>query len=652
FGYSPAELAGGTTRVLHPGEDQFQAFGERSEATMLSPRNLYHAHLWMQRRDGSAFPSENLVHLITDDEGRPFAGLSVVRDLSEAGQGQVPPEEFGASGMQGISGHLPGAVFQRVRTADGEIRNTYLAGDLVRTLAPEAAGGVDPGRLFECLHPADRPIVETELKHAGRRLATVELDARLLPPGGDLVWLRILAQPHRLDDGSTVWDGCALDITREREAQELARYLASHDALTGLPNRIEFVEALGRLLGEADSDRDRLAVAHLDVHRMMALNEARGAAMGDEVLCQAAHRLEQVLGPGEMAGRAYSDVFLAMLRVPPGEAGSAEALARLQAVFREPFVLSGGETVTLDMSLGIALFPDNGDAAELLIGESNTALDRAKRQPELSYAFYQEDLGARLQGRFTREQALREAIDGGILEPFYQPQVSLADGSLIGFEALVRWPEGDAPVPPGEFVPLAEEVGLIGSLETLVLARVAGQVTAWAGEGLTVPVVAVNTSAKQLHQGGFANRFRRSLEAAGAEPGRIGLEITESSLLEDFEATRAALEDLAGRGVKLAIDDFGTGFSSLSRLVHLPLHMLKIDRSFVRAIESDARQRSIIEGLIPMAQALGMAVMAEGVETRAQADWLRSRGCDGAQGFLYGPALPAAEARAWLTPSG
>ncbi|NIR60667.1 MAG: EAL domain-containing protein [Gammaproteobacteria bacterium] len=651
FGYRPAELVGQSTRILHISESRFQGFGERSEEVLLAKSGTFHGHSWLRRRDGAAVPTEILIQLIRDDAGQPFAGLSIMRDLTETQPAANCLTDFGCVDVHCLSEQLPGAVFQRVRTVEGEDRYTYLAGDLVRSYGVNTDDiRADPETLFQLLHPDDRSLLESEIDRSHEHLTPMELELRFHAPDGSRVWVRTIAQPRRLDDGSTVWDGCALDITREKEAENRIHYLATHDPLTGLANRLCFVESVRDAIERTPAGASRLAVAHIDVGRMMFINESRGSRVGDELLVRVAERLVDATRLGDLVGRSYSDVFLVLLALGTGETELQRTVDRLRALFSEPFELADGTRLDLTANIGVALYPEDGDQAEALVRASNVSLSRAKRQYDEDIAFYSHDLSEQVQARFSREQELRAALEQEEFIPYYQPQVSLADGSLVGLEVLARWPTSEGMVSPREFIPLAEELGLIGTLGTQVLRRVVRQVTAWRDAGLRVPLVVVNASAKQLRQPDFVDQYRRALDEQGADPELIGLEITESSLLEDFKTTRAAMGALAELGVQLSIDDFGTGFSSLSRLAHLPLDILKIDRSFVWSLESGLRQRSIVEGLIRMAKALDLHVIAEAVETEAQADWLRRHGCDAAQGFLYSAALPASQAEAWLGP--
>jgi len=652
FGYRPDELRGCTTAQLHVSGGAYRSFGERSQSLIgAHPEHSYHGHFWMRRRDGSTFPSENLVLPILDDvNGTPRAVISIVRDLGETtAPGLIGTAESGFIDLHALTANLPGIVFQRVRTRDGEDRLTWLSGALDPRIDLDADARTDPARFEASIHPLDRQNLQRALDQSEHTLTPIDLQIRYHQHDRGYTWLRVIAQPRRLDDASTAWDGLALDITHEKSAEAEAHFLATHDALTGLPNRAHFLEGLDAAIHAGTTARKRIALVQIDVHRMFHINESYGFAAGDALLRDIGQRLGGRLKPQDVVARSHSDVFLAMLAIAETDVDLSAALHALQEAFAEPFPLEDGSTIRAEARFGISTFPEDGTTADELLRASGVALDRSRQSDDQGYEFYSQPLGEQLRTRIRREEDLRGAIERHEIVPHYQPQVGLEDGRIVGFEALARWTSASGEVvSPGDFIPLAEETGLIHALGHQVLEQVATQIRDWRERGIDVPPVAVNCSARQFRVSGFFDTCRECLARSGIPHELVRLEITESSILDDFESTRATMERLSDLGVRFSIDDFGTGFSSLSYLARLPFHTLKIDRAFVSALGTDDRQGAIVEALVWMGRALGLYLVAEGVETEAQAEQLRALGCDAAQGWMYAPGLPADELGPWL----
>lgn len=655
FGYEPREVIGERTRLLHVDERAYRDFASISASTVLERGGTFHSYYRMRRKDGTTFPSEHFVQLVADADGVPHAGISIVRDLGETSGERVTQalERVERPDFEELTENLPGAVFQRVTAPDGTDRYTFLSGSLFRDYGvdPEPIFA-DPQQLVERVDPRDRQLFESELERSDRFLRPLDMELRLRTHGEAFVWLRLLSQPRRLEDGSIVRDGFALDITRQRHAEEQLHFLATHDALTGIMNRFQFLERLQERIDGAMPGKASGVVASLNPRGMMRLNHARGRLAGDAVLQDLSTRLLAAFGEEALVARCVGDHFVIAVPGTADEVQAAEVLEALYGAFTEPFELADGTRLPLSGRFGIARYPEDGQDAAALLNAADLALERARRQADADYALYDPDFARELQQRTEREAALAGAIDNGELRGYFQPQISLADGAVIGFEALARWVKSDgALVSPSDFIPIAEESGLIIKLGVRILQDVLAAVATWQRAGLTVPSVSVNCSAQQLLDGDFERHFRASLDATGVAPGQVTIEVTETSVLHDFASTERKMRALEAIGVQFSIDDFGTGYSSLSYLARLPFHELKIDRSFVSNVVTDPRQRSIVQGLVQMAKALGLFVVAEGLESREQEAALRNMGCDAGQGFLYSPAVPFADAEQWLTAS-
>ena len=423
----------------------------------------------------------------------------------------------------------------------------------------------------------------------------------------------------------------------EQQTRELA-WQARHDALTELPNRNRMQELLREWLAPPASP---FALLFIDLDRFKLINDSLGHQVGDQLLQILAHHLREAIPDNCQLFRMGGDEFILLL---PGDARRATAEAqRVLLVISQPCPV-GKHNLQLTASVGISLFPLHGQDADTLIKHADTAMYRAKARGKDRYELYSEQLTSDAMQSFSVEQDLRQALQEEQLVLFYQPQYRLDDGRLCGLEALVRWQHPRRGLlGPGQFIPLAEETQLIVPLGWQVIEQACRQLSAWLDAGLEVPLVAINISPQQLLQADFIPRLNAQVDGYGIERRRIEIEITESMIQQDPDFVLHQLHRLRLSGYHLALDDFGTGFSSLDRLKHLPLNRLKIDQSFTRDIGQNPKDEAVILTVIALGRSLGIEVLAEGVETRQQHDFLRQHRCDSMQGFLLGKPVPAAQ---------
>jgi diguanylate cyclase (GGDEF)-like protein/PAS domain S-box-containing protein len=431
----------------------------------------------------------------------------------------------------------------------------------------------------------------------------------------------------------------AIAVERERLTERLS-HQARHDLLTGLPNRLLLADRLQGALARSRRDGKPCALMYIDVDRFGAFNDSLGHKAGDVLLQQVSKRLLKGLRETDTLARTGSDEFALVL---PGLTSAEDAslvAQKLLSSMLAPFS-AGGREVFITLSVGIAVFPQDGQEAVLLEKCSDAALYQAKQAGRNQYRLYSPEMNAAVLDKLEMETHLRRALELGEFELYYQPKVNSA-GRVIGFEGLLRWhSERFGMVPPMKFIPLAEESGLISSLGAWVVEEACRQMVQWRAQGFAPLPISVNVSVAQFGQSDFVEFVGRTLDGNGIEPQWLELEITESLLLHDAEETAAKLQQLRELGVGIAIDDFGTGYSSLAYLQKLPIDTLKIDRSFVREIGG---QTMVIRAVISLAQSLRMKVIAEGVETPQQREFLSRLGCEGMQGYLFGKPVPAAEA--------
>jgi diguanylate cyclase (GGDEF)-like protein/PAS domain S-box-containing protein len=432
-----------------------------------------------------------------------------------------------------------------------------------------------------------------------------------------------------------------IDVTERRAAEQQIAYLAYHDSLTGLPNRALLAEHLELSLARARRTASAVALLYLDLDDFKLVNDSLGHAAGDELLCQIAMRLQDRRRETDLLARQSGDEFLLLLsdlRGDPLPVARTAAEGIIDALNR-PFSISGTD-FHVGASVGIAVFPRDANDGEELLRHADAAMYQAKARGRNTVAIYSGE-AHQSRERLSLSTRLRRAIERDELVLHLQPIVDPRDGLLRKVEALVRWDDPNRGlVPPVEFIPFAEESGLIDEVGEWVLEALCRQRVAWQADGLD-PEVTFNVSPRELRRTVFAEHLRSRLGAHGLDPGRVTVEVTESAAMGDYGVTEPVLRDLAAAGFKVAIDDFGAGYSSLSRLRDLPVQLLKIDRSFLRDVPARPEATAVVTAILELAEALGMETVAEGVETIEQRDFLIERGCTLAQGFLLGRPAPA-----------
>ncbi|ABM95465.1 EAL domain-containing protein [Methylibium petroleiphilum] len=510
------------------------------------------------------------------------------------------------------------------------------------------------------------------------QLVGLRTEALLHPPGADdadTAWFELVREQlahrgvwegelwHRRADGSTLPGQVSLvrlaaegtdpgetgvrhvgffkDLTETVAAQKRIEELAFTDALTGLPNRVMLAERLDFALAMSHRHQTPFALLFLDLDRFKQINDSLGHVFGDRVLVEVAERLKTCLRQIDTVARLGGDEFVMLLNQT--DARGAEAIARrVLEVLGQPFTLEG-MSFSVTASIGIAMYPNDGESMDDLIKNADAAMYRVKERGRAGFRFYQPQMNVDLLARMKLDHSMRLALERGDFRLHYQPQIDIASNAVVGAEALLRWRDpGLGDVSPGEFIPVAEESGFIVALGEWVLREAVRQAALWRAQGRSM-VVSVNVSALQFQQADFVDRVATALAEAKLPATWLELELTESILIRDADEALQRLRALDRLGVQLAIDDFGTGYSSLGYLKRFPIRKLKIDRSFIKGLPGDESDAGIAQAVIQVARALRLRVIAEGVETMAQRDFLQRAGCDEIQGFLFAPALPVAE---------
>jgi diguanylate cyclase (GGDEF)-like protein/PAS domain S-box-containing protein len=510
------------------------------------------------------------------------------------------------------------------------------------------------------LHPDDRPAAEEAARRCRVEGAPMHVDHRIVLPDGSERVLVTQARLVRDADGTArAFEGTAQDVTDRRRVEEQIRWLAYHDSLTGLGNRMLCHDRISLAAAQARRSQAPFGVLFLDLDHFKRINDTFGHTEGDRLLQGVADRLVTSVRDTDLVARPESppaisrlggDEFTVLLTEVADVRDLAKVARRLLEVLQQPFSL-GGHEVVITGSIGIAAFPADGEDADTLLRNADAAMYHAKEKGRNNYQFYTASLNAVALERLILESRLRSALERGQLEVYYQPK--LGAGRVAGVEALVRWPDPErGMVMPDAFIPIAEETGMIGALGAFVLRQSCADRVRWSALGLPPAPVCVNLSAQQFRAGGVVEMVERTLAETGLEPHWLELEITESMLLRDEKLVVEALRRLRERGVRVAVDDFGTGYSSLAYLRSLPVDSLKIDRSFIRGIADHEDEAALTAAIVTMGHALRLCVVAEGVETRGQRELLERWGCDELQGYLFAHPMPSADLERWWRTNG
>ncbi|MDR2030700.1 MAG: EAL domain-containing protein [Azoarcus sp.] len=508
-------------------------------------------------------------------------------------------------------------------------------------------------------HAIDARVEREQLMHRGHsdiyEKEYIRKDGLIFP-----IELQLYRHYDANENRAGFW-GVVRDISERKRQQVNIKYLAFHDLLTQLPNRVSFMEKLGHLLQRAKYSASKgldlkvpqekestkqpyqMALLFVDLDRFKDVNDTLGHQVGDMLLQAVAHKMFSVLRDNDFLARFGGDEFIILLETPVTASVAAAVAERILSLFSAPTILQEHE-VYISASIGICLFPNDGEDADTLIKHADLAMFKAKNEGRNTFRFYEASLGANILERVTLEHALRGALQRQEFILHYQPQIDLATNKLAGVEALVRWmhPERGL-VLPAHFIPIAENIGVICDLGTWVLQEACRQMAEWHAAGFFVPRVAVNLSALQFERNNLVALVQQQLDKYKLHPQMLELEVTESVLMQQTEQTLATLSGLRKIGVYLAVDDFGTGYSSLGYLKSLPVHRLKIDYSFVRDIGRDDNDEAITRAVIALSSNLGLETVAEGVEREEQETFLRDEGCHIMQGYRYAHPLPARE---------
>lgn len=634
LGYEPEELIGlKSLDTIH--EDDRPRLNAMIEELKTGKRREAVSQHRCRHKDGRYIWVEaNLATLLDEETGRPTGYVAAVRDIAQRRSVEdalrVSQERLALAIENGNDGFWDWAA---------DSKQLWFSDQLLRKLGYTSEEvSTSLSSWLSLIHAGDRDRVRRcFIAHLAGATDVYECEHRLRRKDGLFAWFLARGKvTSRGADGRALRVvGTLLDISARKDAEQRVEYLANHDPLTELPNRLRFNQRLIQRL-ERIEEGEPCAILLGDLNRFKVVNDTLGHHLGDLVLKETARRLRACVSGSDLVARLGGDEFAILMCGPDAGAQHAAALARaLVARFAEPMVV-GGKTVDVGLSLGISLAPSDGVDDLTLLRRADLALYRAKREARDSFSFFERSMDDAIEERFRLSHELRGALARNEIEVFYQPIVCASTGRIRCAEALLRWNRAGVEVPPSVFVPLAEECGLIGSLGEFVLERGCREARSWAPDIR----LAVNVSADQLSRAEFVTSFASIVAHAGLAPERLELEITESVLMRNDGICRRNLERLKGMGVRLSLDDFGTGYSSLGYLRQFRFDKIKIDGSFVRELD-DPKVMTVVRAILEIGRGLGVTITAEGVETAAQAEILRHEGCAELQGFFFARPLSA-----------
>ncbi|OFW24872.1 MAG: hypothetical protein A3H27_18980, partial [Acidobacteria bacterium RIFCSPLOWO2_02_FULL_59_13] len=491
----------------------------------------------------------------------------------------------------------------------------------------------NPEEWLKYVHPADRARVSAARKKAVFGCYNEEF--RILWPDDSIRWLHERAFPVRDGDGDVVRiAGITEDVSERKRAEERLTYLAQYDHLSGLPNRALFLDRLSQAQAQAQREGWVTAVVFIDLDRFKVINDTLGHAAGDKLVVAVAQRLARAIRSGDTVSRLGGDEFALILQNLSKPRDAATVSQKVLEGLAAPFEVEGHE-IFVTASIGITLFPSDGETAEELLKNADSAMYRAKHQGRNNFQFYTAEMNARSGEVLRLENNLRRALERREFMLYFQPKADLSSGRVVGVEALLRWQHAElGMVPPEKFIPLMEETGLIVPTGEWVLQAACNQLRAWRESGMPGVPISINVSGRQFQERDLVSSITGIIRSSGVDPRLVELEITESSLMSNPDDAIQVLQALKSFGVQISVDDFGTGYSSLAYLKRFPIDALKIDRSFVQDITRDRDDAAIVTAVVNLAHSLNLIVVAEGVETEEQLSFLIANDCDQMQGYL------------------
>ncbi|WP_400162033.1 EAL and GGDEF domain-containing protein [Brevibacillus sp. TJ4] len=632
--YGRHELIGQDHRLLNSGTHPKQFF--RDMWACIGSGKIWRGEICNRAKDGSLYWVDTTIVPFINQEGKIYQYISIRNDITA--RKQMEEEIKKSEELYRFIAENTSDVISIIDT-DGNFQ--YLSSSHKQVFGHEIANEKTYS-LLDWVVDEDRDVMESAIRYTCSSRKEYLVECRLKAQSGETIWTETKMNPVA-DEQDQVKSLLLVtrDITERKHSEEMIHHLAYHDPLTDLPNRRMYIQHLNREIRQAKRFRSRLAVLFLDMDRFKDVNDTLGHEAGDMLLVEAAKRLGESVKPGDMVARLGGDEFTILLHQLANEQEAANVAEQIISRMQQPFSILGQE-LNLSCSIGISLFPKDGDQAEDLLKRADTALYTVKARGRSGYDFFDETMETKSLERILMENELRKAIELEHFQVHYQPKMDIRTGRLTGMEALVRWIHPELGViAPNRFIPIAEETGMILPLGEWILREACRQNKVWHDEGHSLKV-SVNLSARQVYQKNLVSVIQQILEETQLSPEWLELEITESIFLKMEEAT-AVLQQIRSIGIQISIDDFGTGYSSFSYIKSLPVDTIKIDASFIRDIHHNQESQAIVKAIVTIAESLNMNVIAEGIELTDQVKALQVNGCDHGQGYLFSKPLTKAD---------
>ncbi len=629
--YERSELIGNDHRILNSGYHPKGFFKELWSC--IRSGQVWRGEIRNRAKDGSYYWVDTTIVPFKNQAGEIYQYLSIRSDITA--RKQMEDELKRSEEKYRIIAENTSDIISIINL-DGEF--LYLSPSHKRVWE-HTVPDEEIHNLFEWIVEDDRDIFAYAIQHAFSTRKEYMVECRINTQRNDVIWTESKINPIMDEEGNvTKLLLVTRDVTDRKQSEETIHHLAYHDALTDLPNRRMYVQQLTKEMMQAKRFQSNLAVLFLDLDRFKDVNDSFGHDVGDMLLIEAAKRLQACLKPGDVVARLGGDEFTIMQNQLQDRSEATALAEQIMYQLQRPFELDG-HIFNVSCSIGIALYPQDGDNPEDLLKRADTALYTVKSRGKNGYDFFDPTMEAKSLERILMENEMRKAIEQEQFQIYYQPKIDIATSAMTGMEALVRWVHPELGIiPPNRFIPIAEETGMILALGEWILKQACKQNKIWHDQGYTLKV-SVNLSARQIYQKDLVEMIKEILQETNLSPNWLELEITESIFVKMEEAT-AVLQQIRDIGIQISIDDFGTGYSSFSYIKSLPVDTIKIDASFIRDIHHNQESQAIVRAIVTIAQSLNMNVIAEGIELHDQVVALKENGCDHGQGYLFSKPLP------------
>ncbi|MED1800581.1 bifunctional diguanylate cyclase/phosphodiesterase [Brevibacillus porteri] len=629
--YERSELIGKDHRILNSGYHPKGFFKEMWSC--IRSGQVWRGEIRNRAKDGSYYWVDTTIVPFKNQEGEIYQYLSIRSDITC--RKQMEDELKRSEEKYRIIAENTSDIISIINL-DGEF--LYLSPSHKRVWE-HTVPDEEIHNLFEWIVEDDRDIFAYAIQHAFSTRKEYMVECRINTQRNDVIWTESKINPIADEEGNvTKLLLVTRDVTDRKQSEETIHHLAYHDALTDLPNRRMYVQQLSKEMMQAKRFQSNLAVLFLDMDRFKDVNDSFGHDVGDMLLIEASKRLQACLKPGDVVARLGGDEFTIMQNHLQDRSEASALAEQIMNQLQRPFELEG-HVFNVSCSIGIALYPQDGDNPEDLLKRADTALYTVKSRGKNGYDFFDPTMEAKSLERILMENEMRKAIAQEQFQIYYQPKIDIMTSAMTGMEALVRWVHPELGIiPPNRFIPIAEETGMILALGEWILKQACKQNKFWHDQGYTLKV-SVNLSARQIYQKDLVEMIKDILRETNLSPDWLELEITESIFVKMEEAT-AVLQQIRDIGIQISIDDFGTGYSSFSYIKSLPVDTIKIDASFIRDIHHNQESQAIVKAIVTIAQSLNMNVIAEGIELHDQVAALKENGCDHGQGYLFSKPLP------------